>query len=228
MPHQLNSHAGTKDHYRQLASDYNQLANKTCEQYYQLLARRYLVGRSRVIELGAGSSGLLKSIGSPLVVASDLSYDMLAHRSADDPAGRVIAAGERLPFSDGTFDGLVSINVLEHVADVEAVVAEAWRVLDDGGEWLAVTPNGNWEFWLDLAERWSLKLPEGPHKFLTTRELAAVVSKRFEVVEHKTFFVFPCGPVPFARALDRMTACSTWGWGFFQYQFARKRPAASL
>jgi 2-polyprenyl-3-methyl-5-hydroxy-6-metoxy-1,4-benzoquinol methylase len=35
----------------------------------------------------------------------------------------VVGAGE-LPFRDGAFDGMYSINVIEHVADVEAVVAE--------------------------------------------------------------------------------------------------------
>ena len=106
----------------------------------------------------------------------------------------MVAVGERLPFGDARFDGVFSINVLEHVIDLERVLAESARVLADGGLWLAVTPNGNWEGLLDLAERWSLKIPEGPHRFLTTRRLREAVGRYLDVLEHRTMLVLPAGP----------------------------------
>ena len=41
----------------------------------------------------------------------------------------MVAVGERLPFCDARFDGVFSINVLEHVIDLERVLAESARVL---------------------------------------------------------------------------------------------------
>ena len=128
---------------------------------------------------------------------------MLLRRPASDRSYRVVAVGERLPFCDAQFDGVFSINVLEHVADLAAVLSESARVLEDGGIWLAITPNGNWEHLLDLAERWSLKIPEGPHRFLTTRMLREGVIRHFELlnIERSSFF-------PLARL-----GCRRWSTG---------------
>ncbi|MBX9701278.1 MAG: class I SAM-dependent methyltransferase [Acetobacteraceae bacterium] len=45
-----------------------------------------------------------------------------------------------LPFPDGSFDLVVAVAVLEHVADPQRVVAEIWRVLKPGGKVYAATP----------------------------------------------------------------------------------------
>lgn len=50
-------------------------------------------------------------------------------------------AGERLPFGDNSFDLVISLAVLEHVADVERVVEEAFRVLKPGGYAYFEVPN---------------------------------------------------------------------------------------
>ena len=124
---------------------------------------------------------------------------MLQQRKSIARTAAVVGGGEQLPFRNGVFDGVYHINVIEHVADVEAVIAEGARVLQPGGVLAAVTPNGNWERWLDLAESWRMKIPEGPHTFLTRRALASAASPWFEVVEHRTFLACPEGPPPSAR-----------------------------
>jgi SAM-dependent methyltransferase len=212
-----------QDHYRTLAPEYRARANRTCERTYRRLVQRFMGRCNRILELGSGSTDLLEGLGRPFAVASDLSADMLLARPPSPRVHRLVAAGERLPFPPASFDGLFSINVLEHVADLDATFRECARVLTDGGLWFAVTPNGDWEFWLDLAERWSLKIPEGPHSFLTTRHLLREASNWFEVVEHRTFLILPAGPPALARLLDSVSFCSTLRWGFFQYMVARKR-----
>ena len=158
-----------------------------------------------------------------MAVTCDLSREMLLRRPASDRSYRVVAAGERLPFCDAQFDGVLSINVLEHVADLEAVLLESVRVLENGGLWLAITPNGNWEPLLNLAERWSLKIPEGPHRFLTTRMLREGVIRHLDIVEHRTILALPAGPPRLSFLVDRVSLCSVWGGGFFQYIVARKK-----
>jgi ubiquinone/menaquinone biosynthesis C-methylase UbiE len=214
--------ADVQKHYRALAPQYAARANQTCERTYERLVRRFLEGRKRLLELGGGSSALLGSLGGSTAVACDLSLEMLRMRPAGDRAHRVGAIGERLPFRDASFDGLFSINVLEHVTGLGAVMSESARVLSDGGLWLAITPNGNWEFLLDLAERCKLKIPEGPHAFLKTQQLRSSVRAHFEVLEHKTFLVLPAGPSGLSRLVDRLTPTARLGWGFFQYIVAKK------
>ncbi|MCH8270862.1 MAG: methyltransferase domain-containing protein [Planctomycetes bacterium] len=43
------------------------------------------------------------------------------------------SVGERLPFTSGSFDAVVSADTLEHVDDVDLVVSESARVLRPGG-----------------------------------------------------------------------------------------------
>jgi demethylmenaquinone methyltransferase/2-methoxy-6-polyprenyl-1,4-benzoquinol methylase len=130
-------------HYRGLARGYRARANRTCEQTYLRLVRRWVQGRRAVLELGGGSSDLLDRLGVPFAVACDLSPEMLLARDPNPDVARVAAVAERLPFADGAFDGVFLINVLEHVTDLDAVLRESARVLRAGGTWVAVTPNGD-------------------------------------------------------------------------------------
>ncbi|MDQ6694824.1 MAG: class I SAM-dependent methyltransferase [Chloroflexota bacterium] len=53
----------------------------------------------------------------------------------------VEAAGEHLPYGNAEFDAVVCLDVLEHVADAEAVLNEIYRVLKPGGVALTTVPN---------------------------------------------------------------------------------------
>jgi ubiquinone/menaquinone biosynthesis C-methylase UbiE len=215
--------ADVQEHYRALAPEYAARANRTCESTYERLVRRFLGDRHCLLELGSGSSALLDSMSGSTLVACDLSLEMLRMRPGSDRTHRVVAIGERLPFRDTSFDSLFSINMLEHVTDLGTVISESARVLCDGGLWLAITPNGNWETLLDLAERWHLKIPEGPHAFLTTHQLSSAVRTSFDVLEHRTFLVLPAGPPALTTLVDQLTSAALLGWGFFQYIVAKKQ-----
>lgn len=219
----LAHYARVRAHYRALAPAYRREANQTCEGRYRDIVRRVMSGRTRVLELGSGSNALLDTIAPPGSVACDLSVDMLQQRKAIARTASVVGAGEQLPFRSAAFDGMYHINVIEHVADVEAVLSEGARVLRPGGVLAAVTPNGNWERWLDLAESWQMKIPEGPHAFLTTRAFAAAAAPWFDIVEHRTFLACPGGPPALSAAVDRLPGLAALGWGFFQYMVASRR-----
>jgi len=51
------------------------------------------------------------------------------------------AAGDRLPYPSGTFAGVFSNSVLEHIPDVAPVVREAGRVLRSGGRFIFTVPS---------------------------------------------------------------------------------------
>jgi len=142
----------------------------------------------------------------------------------DNPRSEYVAAvGEALPFRDGQFDGLFLINVLQHVAKVAAGLGECARVLQNEGICVAVTPNGNWEFWLDLAERWKLNLPEGRHAFLSFAKLRHHFQMSFDVVQHRTFLMLQAGPQSVAALIDKVSFCAFFKSGFFQFIVAKKR-----
>jgi SAM-dependent methyltransferase len=61
----------------------------------------------------------------------------------------------RLPFPDGHFDLLVSIDVHEHLRQPERLVAEFLRVLKPGGRAVVSTPNGDERKLVVRLKRWT-------------------------------------------------------------------------
>jgi 2-polyprenyl-6-hydroxyphenyl methylase / 3-demethylubiquinone-9 3-methyltransferase len=118
-----------------------------------------------------------------------------AHVTGIDPAAGAIAAarahahaqglrigydvgvGEALPYGDASFDAVVCVDVLEHVADLTKVMAEVARTLRPGGLFLFDTINRNPVARLatiTIAEDLLRLLPRGTHDpamFIKPREL---------------------------------------------------------
>lgn len=77
--------------------------------------------------------------------------------------GRV-ARGESIPYPDGSFDLVVSDNVLEHLQRPVEVFREVGRVLRSGGVFLAKTPN-RWHYVALVARA----TPESFHRMINRR-----------------------------------------------------------
>lgn len=206
-------------HYARLARDYSRKANRVCDRAYRALIRRYLGNAASILELGAGSACLVGTMEAPMRVACDLTLEMLQASEAPPTIARVAGNAERLPFGNACFDAVFSINLVEHVPSPERLFAEMARVLKPGGRGLAVTPNGNLESLLDMLERLHMKLPEGPHRFVTRQGLLNAAAPHLRIIEHRRFLVFPAGPSWLADRLDVLFA----NGGLFQYVVVERK-----
>jgi SAM-dependent methyltransferase len=99
-----------------------------------------------VLEVGGGQSGLARMLypGARVTVLDmDAAY-------ADSPVNRhpdvtfVHGDATRLPFADDSFDAVTFLDVLEHIPDDAAAVAEARRVTRPGGHIVVSSPNERW------------------------------------------------------------------------------------
>ncbi len=169
--------------------------------------RRLLAGERMglVAEIGAGTGHAARSLAGDCgrIVAVEPSAAMRAEgvrRSSGMRIDWVAAAGERLPFPDGVFDGVLIVAVLEFANDPAAVLAEAFRVVRSGG-WLVVG-------WLDARSSWTAVYraeadrgadPWAGARFFTLERLQELAGTAPEAVEYALWAGPLAGP-PFDEA----------------------------
>jgi SAM-dependent methyltransferase len=101
-------------------------------------ALRALPDRGRVLEVGCGGGRFLRALTEVRpelqLVGCDVSRSALGQlaRAAPGIETRVVA-GEALPAADGEFDAVLALDVLEHLEDPDAMLAELARVLSPAG-----------------------------------------------------------------------------------------------
>jgi SAM-dependent methyltransferase len=90
--------------------------------------------------MGVGMYAYHLQADSPYVCGFDIELDRVREARAFVPNSHV-AAAERLPYPPNTFDVILSHEVLEHVLDDRASLAEMARVLKAGGRVVIFAPN---------------------------------------------------------------------------------------
>ena len=100
----------------------------------------------RLLEIGCGEGANLVHVAarSPgaLLFGCDFSAEKARFAHAQSGAHCVAADATRLPFADGSFDAVLIRDLLHHLPDRAAALAEAARVLAPGGRLTLIEPNG--------------------------------------------------------------------------------------
>ena len=124
------------------------------------LTRDHYAG-ARVLDIGCGPRGSLEWADHAAErVGLDPLVDGYRSLGIDRHAMTYVAApAERIPFPDGHFDVVTSINSLDHVDDLAATLAEIARVLRPGGDFLLEVEIGHpatstepHDLWFDLLD----------------------------------------------------------------------------
>jgi SAM-dependent methyltransferase len=105
--------------------------------------------RTSLLDLGCGTGSFLSAAAERYQAAYGIDIAMrwlLVARKRLDEEGLghvrlVCGCAERLPFDDHTFDAIVGGDVIEHVGDQAMTLAEAHRVLREGGRLFLASPN---------------------------------------------------------------------------------------
>jgi SAM-dependent methyltransferase len=124
------------------------------DRYWWFVGRRRLALRllsasvspgSRVLDLGCGTGAVLAEV-SERYEATGLDRSELALAfSAKRGLRRLVQGdGSRLPFASDSFEGIVALDIFEHIEDDRAAFAEAFRVLTPGGALVLSVPAFRW------------------------------------------------------------------------------------
>lgn len=112
------------------------------------LIRRYApLEQARILDIGCGLGVYVRKFRefSDRVCGIDIDAKRLVEGAKTTP-GLMLSVGEHLPFRDGTFDVVVLNEVIEHVRDDRATMAEAMRILAPGGRIVIYAPNRLYPF----------------------------------------------------------------------------------
>ena len=112
---------------------------------------RHFEPSARLLDVGCGTGWLAEHFSD--YTGIDGSPDAIAAATARGRNVSLADVNERLPFEDASFDGVVLKDLLEHVADPVAVVAEVRRVLRPGGRVFASSPDAQRWVWNDYTHR---------------------------------------------------------------------------
>lgn len=140
-----------------------------------------LLPDGRLLDLGCGIGHSYHLLEPRETVGVDISADALEGQERET----VVADMRRLPFEEGEFASVLSVQSLEHVPDPERVLAEVARVLAPDGVAIFVTPN-----------RLTLGRPDeiiDPYHFreFDHQELAALCEPFFDQVRIRGLFGSP-------------------------------------
>lgn len=121
------------------------------ESYWWFEGRRDIVCRiisalgkdSRILEIGCSGGALLKVLkdkGYRSLSGIDISEKAIALCKERGIGNTYVMDGARLSFADGEFDTVVVSDVLEHMKDDAAAIAEWRRVMRPGGKLIVFVP----------------------------------------------------------------------------------------
>jgi glycosyltransferase involved in cell wall biosynthesis len=144
------------------------------QRFWQRRRHRIVVGwargAGRTLDVGCGSSVIIQSLNNAFAVELDAAKTRFLSRRGI-PVTR--ASAFALPFKSGTFECMISSQVIEHVPFAERLFVEMRRVLRSGGILIIGTPDYATLSWRIIEPIYGVVMPGGyRHQHITqyTRE----------------------------------------------------------
>ncbi len=187
--------------YDQLAAvqDWDEFANRVeTQRRIEIVFNRLLCDRisngTTVLDAGSGGghfSAEAERRGAT-VTSLDVGFHLLDQVKQRCGSTRLQGSLLDLPFPDGTFDIVLSTEVIEHTTDPERALRELARVIQPGGTLAVTTPGRLWQPVVRLATSLGLRPYEGYENFFWPAQTCRIIeSSGVDVKELFGFNLLP-------------------------------------
>lgn len=184
------------EHFDMVAAKYDYWKKKNWY-YYQtlkLIAKKYTVGRENVLD-ASGTGDILLSLDAKKALGVDISPAMItiAKQKSIGKNGVSFLASDITTFtSSEKFDAILFFDVIEHLTEPGETIKALSNLLADQGIIILTMANPYWEPILLLAEKLGLKMPEGQHYRISSKNLIAIAKKHgLKIDQRDWFLIFP-------------------------------------
>jgi SAM-dependent methyltransferase len=202
----------------------------------------------RILDFGCGEGRYLGVVGKHFPLAAltgcDVSNVALEHAASHCPGASFVHILDGLvPLPDSSFDLILCIEVLEHVADVEHTTRELGRLLAPNGYLVVTTPCanvGSFEWFVNWRGHGIQRTPDGYGRFatdepghlrrLTSRDLRVLLQRSGMTVERVDFRaqLFAALMVRIPRRITRAVGTAVIArFGLLDWRLFRKMPNAA-
>ena len=173
----------------------------------------------RVLNISSRDCGahshLLKSCPATDVTHAEISQGLIDVARGLHPDARIckIDRYDKLPFQTGSFDRILTLETLEHVASATGFVKELRRVAKANARMVLSCPPASCE--------WSYRMytalfgghGEGPHRFPASREVKQLLAETgWKLVRHEGTVLLPCGPRFLREWAERLLKRFPYPW----------------
>ncbi len=185
------------EHFGNMARNYDYWKNKNWYYYNALksIAARHTVNRKDILDAGCGTGDILLSLNIQNALGIDISSAMIAIAKEKGLKKNNISflAADITTFSSSKkFDAILLFDVMEHLVNPEKAIKSLSNLLTDSGIIILTMANPHWEPVLLLAEKLGLKMPEGPHYRISSKNLIAMAEKnKLKLTDRDWFLLFP-------------------------------------
>jgi len=201
----------SESHFDAIAAEYDYWKQKNWYYYQNLIAlyRAHIPEGSNILEIGCGTGDVLAKLKPSHGHGIDISGEMIAIAQRKHSANAAltfekadIAKGYE-PFPE---DYIFLADVLEHVGDMPSFLKHLARRTSPDAMVVISVANPLWEPVLMLAEKFGMKMPEGPHTRYGIGDTEGFMREAGFNIEKKGFGLLVPKPVPGAGWLNAQFA----------------------
>lgn len=181
-------------HFNELASSYDAVKKKN-QYYYDSLKKvigKVILPNQKVLDLGTGTGELLNFLKPSKGVGIDISANMIEQARSKFPHLNFVMASYEDFKTQDTFDFILLADVIEHLENPQTLFFNIKRFCHSNTKVVLTMANPLWEPFLDLLEKWDLKMVEGPHVRISHHQLVEyALEHEFRMVTDDNHILFP-------------------------------------